>query len=133
MGKNSAKHTRQIKGHGTATTVTSMMPFGTRVMPRNPPGPYPLTNRGKTAVESMLINRQRHIMPPQNCMVPCIRCGKPVDKVQAIAVRLNNRDLPNGPTDKRGYWGYEHAECATPDDLPDLDGSKCRAKRWNKR
>jgi hypothetical protein len=60
-------------------------------------------------------------------MSTCIRCGTEVDINKSIAVRLTNTNLPNGPGDE---WGFQHQECATPDDLAELDGSKYFGTGW---
>jgi hypothetical protein len=67
-------------------------------------------------------------MSDQPTTEQCIRCGNSVDINKSIAVRLNNKDLPNGPGDK---WGFQHQDCTTAEDKAELDGSKYFGKGWN--
>jgi hypothetical protein len=71
------------------------------------------------------ISAEAQVPPATAC---CVTCGKPVDINQSITVRLNNHGLPNGPGDQ---WGHKHRECATPDELAELDGSKYFGVGWN--
>lgn len=56
----------------------------------------------------------------------CMRCNI-ADKKPSIAARLNNQGLPNSDSDK---WGMICADCVTPHEQGEMDGSNYFGKGW---
>lgn len=52
-------------------------------------------------------------------MIECHRCKKPLDRMQAYGIRLNNWGKPNDNTDE---WGYIHEECMDAEGWAELGG-----------